>query len=41
VAGLRGAHGRGEKKRTRFWWESPKEIDHSEDRSVDRRMGSE
>jgi hypothetical protein len=26
---------------TRFWWESPKERDHSEDRSVDGRMGSE
>jgi hypothetical protein len=28
-------------KCTRFWWESPKERDHSEDRSVDGRMGSE
>jgi hypothetical protein len=27
--------------RTRFWWESPKERDHSEDQGVDRRMGSE
>jgi hypothetical protein len=26
---------------TRFWWESPKEIDHSEDQGVDGRMGSE
>jgi hypothetical protein len=26
---------------TRFWWESPKERDHSEDHGVDRRMGSE
>jgi hypothetical protein len=25
----------------RFWWESPKEIDHSEDQGVDGRMGSE
>jgi hypothetical protein len=28
------ARGRG--KCTRFWWESPKERDHSEDRGVDR-----
>jgi hypothetical protein len=28
-------------KCTRFWWESPKEGDHSEDRDVDGRMGSE
>jgi hypothetical protein len=28
-------------KCTRFWWESPKERDHSEDGGVDRRMGSE
>jgi hypothetical protein len=28
-------------KCTKFWWESPKEIDHSEDRGVHRRMGSE
>jgi hypothetical protein len=28
-------------KRTRFWWESPKESDHSEDRDVDGRMGTE
>jgi hypothetical protein len=26
-------------KCTRFWWESPKERDHSEDRGVDGRMG--
>jgi hypothetical protein len=26
-------HGRGEKC-TRFWWESPKERDHSEDRGI-------
>jgi hypothetical protein len=25
----------------RFWWEIPKERDHSEDRDVDGRMGSE
>jgi hypothetical protein len=24
-----------------FWWESPKEKDHSEDRSVDGKIGSE
>jgi hypothetical protein len=28
-------------KCTRFWWESPKGRDHSEDRVVDGRMGSE
>jgi hypothetical protein len=28
-------------KCTRVWWESPKERDHSEDRGVDGRMGSE
>jgi hypothetical protein len=28
-------------KRTRFWWESPKEGDHLEDRGVDGKMGSE
>jgi hypothetical protein len=26
-------------KCTRFWWESPKERQHSEDRGVDGRMG--
>jgi hypothetical protein len=26
---------------TRFWWESPKERDHSEDQGVGGRMGSE
>jgi hypothetical protein len=25
----------------RFWWESPKERDHSENRGIDGRMGSE
>jgi hypothetical protein len=24
-----------------FWWESPKERDHSEDRGINGRMGSE
>jgi hypothetical protein len=28
-------------KCTRFWWKSPKERDHSEDRGVDGRMGLE
>jgi hypothetical protein len=28
-------------KFTRFWLESPKERDHSQDRGVDGRMGSE
>jgi hypothetical protein len=28
-------------KYTRFWWESPKNRDHSEDRGVDGRLGSE
>jgi hypothetical protein len=26
---------------TRFWWESPKERDHSEDQGVGRRMGTD
>jgi hypothetical protein len=26
---------------TRFWWETPNERDHSEDRDVEGRMGSE
>jgi hypothetical protein len=26
---------------TSFWWEMPKERDHSEDQGVDERMGSE
>jgi hypothetical protein len=34
--------GRGDKSvRTRFWWESPKERDHSEDQGIDGRLGSE
>jgi hypothetical protein len=28
-------------KCTRFWWESPKKKDHSEDRGVDWKMESE
>jgi hypothetical protein len=28
-------------KCTRFWWESPKEIEHSEDQGVGVRMESE
>jgi hypothetical protein len=28
-------------KSTRFWWESPKERDHSEVRGIDGRMGLE
>jgi hypothetical protein len=28
-------------KCARLWWESPKEGDHSEDRGIDRRVGSE
>jgi hypothetical protein len=28
-------------KCVRFWWESPKERDHSEDQGVGGRMGSE
>jgi hypothetical protein len=28
-------------KCTRFWWESPKERDHSEDQGVGGKMGSE
>jgi hypothetical protein len=39
VGGTCGTHGR--EKCTRFWWENPKERDHSEDRGVDGRMGSE
>jgi hypothetical protein len=34
-----GTHERGEC--TRFQWENPKERDHSEDRGIDGRMGSE
>jgi len=35
------AHMGEERKCTRFWWEGPKERDHSEDRGIDGRMGSE
>jgi hypothetical protein len=35
VGGTCGTHGRGELKCTGFWWESPKERGHSEDRRVD------
>jgi hypothetical protein len=31
----------GKRKCTRFWWESPKKRDHSEDQGVVGRMGSE
>jgi len=40
VGGAYGTHGRIEKS-TRFWWESRKERDHSEDRGADGRMKSE
>jgi hypothetical protein len=40
VGGTYVTHGRGEESVPRFWWESPNERDHSEDRSVDGRMGS-
>jgi hypothetical protein len=30
-----------EESNTRFWWESPKERDHSEDQGVGGKMGSE
>jgi hypothetical protein len=30
----------GREKCTKFWWESPKERDHSEELGVDGRMGS-
>jgi hypothetical protein len=39
VGGACDTHGSGEKF-TRFWWESPKERDHSEDTGVDERMES-
>jgi hypothetical protein len=39
VGGVYGTHGRG--KYARFWWESPKERDHSEDRGIGGRMGSQ
>jgi hypothetical protein len=32
---------RGEKKYRRVWWKRPKERVHSEERGVDRTMGSE
>jgi hypothetical protein len=41
VGGACGTHGRGEKKCTRFWWESPKEREHLEDQGVGGKMGSE
>jgi hypothetical protein len=31
----------GEESVQVFWWESPKERDHSEDRGINGRMGSE
>jgi hypothetical protein len=31
--------GEGREKCTGFWWESPKEGDHSEDQGIDGRMG--
>jgi hypothetical protein len=31
----------GREKCTRFWWESPKETDHSEDQGLNGRMGSD
>jgi hypothetical protein len=34
-------HARERRECTRFWWEIPKEKDHSEDQGVDERMGSE
>jgi hypothetical protein len=30
-----GMHGRGERKRTRFWWESQEKRDHFEDTGID------
>jgi hypothetical protein len=35
------ARKREDRKLYSVWWESPKERDHSEDRGVDGRMGSE
>jgi hypothetical protein len=41
VSGASFTHGRGEESvGTGFWWESPRERDHSENRGVDGRMGS-
>jgi hypothetical protein len=31
----------GREKCTKFWWESPKDRDHSDDQGIDGRMGSE
>jgi hypothetical protein len=39
VGGACDTHGRGEYRT--FWWESPKERNHSEDQGVDGRVGSE
>jgi hypothetical protein len=39
VGGACYTHGR--ENCTRFWWESPKERDHLEDRGEDGMMGSE
>jgi hypothetical protein len=41
VGGARGMHGRGEKIVKGFGGKSPEERDHSADRGVDGRMGSE
>jgi hypothetical protein len=35
VGGACGMHGEGEKVCTRFWWESLKKRDHSEDQGKD------
>jgi hypothetical protein len=39
MGGACGTYGRG--NCTRFWWENPKERDHSEDQGVGGRKGSE
>jgi hypothetical protein len=41
VGGECGTHGTGQKSVQDFWCERSKERDHSEDRGVDGRMGSE